>query len=382
MHTAVREERQDHRRVAALVVVSLGLHVGAALFLSGRPPPAPGPRTPMRLESLAWTEVAPEPEPEPEPATTPPEQRPRPTPLQKKKNQPVAERPQVTAETPAAGSGEGGGEDLPSSNAGLPGGATRDGARPSLLPSEAFAMSLGTGGVSEAVRGTTITNRPDELPDQEAVNAYNADKIQRRLNTELRQHVGAAAIAVGNVPGHFKNYQRAMRGALPAANIEMSPFAGQFAADVLLGSMTAPSAQASRKVADSAMGRAIMNGTGSGPNAEDQRFREAGMQMMAFGEGIRERVQSVRLRTVLEMTTDATGALADVSIVEKSGDPKFDESVLHFSRKVARKLPDSDDKMLGSTWWKSLWQFTFEPPDVRVRLLNAWRVEGEPTQLQ
>jgi hypothetical protein len=48
---------------------------------------------------------------------------------------------------------------------------------------------------------------------------------------------------------------------------------------------------------------------------------------------------------------------------------------LHFSRKVARTIPENDDKLLGSTMWRTRWQFTWEPPDVRVRLINAWRLD-------
>ncbi len=364
-----------------MLVVSLLLHGALALWLTRieLAPPVRA-RAAMQLDELAWVETQ---EPEPE---TPEEQPTPPTPVEQrqpvKKRQPAA---QATIEpSPAAASGN-----TESDVPGAPGtGESTEPQEPkkraTLVPGERFSMSLGTGGVTEAQRGTTLHNRPGEQPDQESLNAYTSERLSRQINSELRQHIGAAAVAVGNVPGHFKGYEKAMRGALPKAKIDMSPPGALIAKDIALGMLTAgaPSAEASNKVANSPMGRSISNGAVITPNIEDQRFRESGMQMMAFGEAMKEAVSKEKLRTVLEMTTDATGALADVSIIEKSGDPRFDESVLHFSRKVHQQLPDSDDMRLGTSWWKSQWQFTFEPPDIRVRLLNAWRVEGSAPAMQ
>jgi hypothetical protein len=45
---------------------------------------------------------------------------------------------------------------------------------------------------------------------------------------------------------------------------------------------------------------------------------------------------------------------------------------------VFRVLPDDDEKALGTDWWSTKWQFTWEPPDVRVRLLDAHRLPPTP----
>jgi len=369
----VREERKDTGRVAALLALSVLLHMVLLYWFSTRETPAP-----VRTnQPMTWIDSEPaqeEAKNEPQPAA--PEVKPEIK--QQKKQQSKATAEALTSDAPP-------GNDSPGAViTTIPGG---DGPvvvqRPNLLPSDSFSKSLGTGGAYDTPRGSTMRNSPDEMPDQESLNAYTGDKLARQINSSLKEQIGANAIAVGNVPGHFKFYEKAMRGALPKANIDITPMAaGDIAKEVLATAFTTgrPSPEAAAKVADSPMGRSIMNGVGGGPNVEDQRFRESGMQMMAMGEAVKAQISRVRLRTVLEMTTDPNGDLEDVAIVEKSGDPKFDESVLHFSRKVARKLPDSDEKMLGTTSWRSRWQFTWEPPDVRVKLLNAWRVDDVSAQ--
>jgi hypothetical protein len=253
--------------------------------------------------------------------------------------------------------------------------------RPNLTPSSGFAMSLGTGGVEEPVRGSTVRNGPGEAPDQRSLNEYTGEVLTRKLNSDLAEQVGLAGVEVGNVPPHFKRYEQAMRSALPGAKIDRTPLTGKEVVGEIAGVLfnNGPSAEASKKVADTPLGRSVTNNTVMSPNVDDQRFRESALQLLAQTENVKERITKERLRTVLEVTTDARGVLAEVNIVERSGDPKFDESVLHFSRKVARTIPDSDDKLLGTSLWRTRWQFTWEPPEVRVRLLNAWRIGTDPS---
>lgn len=224
-----------------------------------------------------------------------------------------------------------------------------------------------------------MRNGPGEAPDARALNEYTQEVLTRRLNSDLQQEVSAAAVAVGNVPGHFQRYSEAMRRALPKANLRTTDVATSLG-EMALATLTTkqPSATAANKVADSPLGRSTSNNSTMLIQAEDQRFREQMMQSMAHMETVKESLSQPRLRTVLEMTTDPSGALAHVSIIEKSGDIQFDESVLHFSRKIARELPETDDKMLGHFLWKSRWQFTWEPPQVKVRLLTVWRLRDDP----
>lgn len=373
MCTEVQDKR-DRSRLLTLIGVSVVLH--ALLFWSlARLEPAVIVRNkPAELE-LAWVESRPAPTPEPEQAPTQP-------PLKAEKNEvDPKKKKKVTQAAPPTGSGQpdrgaiveagpqvGERGDLPLAT------------RPRLTPSEGFSMSLGTGGREEPVRGSTVRNGPGEAPDPRSLNEYTGEVLTRKLNDDLQQEVGMAAVGVGNVPSHFKRYENAMRSMLPKSTIDRTPLSGGDIARDVAGIMfnPGPSAEAARKVTDTPLGRSVASQSVMSPNVEDQRFRESSMQMLAQTENLKERITRARLRTVLEVTTDANGTLADVSIIERSGDARFDESVLHFSRKVARAIPDNDDKMLGTSMWRTRWQFTWEPPDVRVRLLNAWRVKSGP----
>lgn len=367
------DDRVNQRRFVALLGASLAFHV--ALLWFARPPAAPPRSAGIELE-LAWVETRPDAlEPAPTPEVTLPAARVAAT------SAPLASRkkPSTVTATPPGG-GESGAPLATAAEAGARGDLPVA-ARPSLTPSAGFALSLSPGVAEDTPRGTTVRNGPGEAPDQASLNDYTGEKLTRQLNSDLAQEVGLAAVAVGNVPGHFKRYERAMRAALPNAKIDKTPpSAGDLLRDVA-GIMfnEGPSAEAAKRVADSPIGRSVAAQNVMTPNVEDQRFREGALQLMAQSEALRERATRARLRTVLELTTDPSGALADISIVERSGDPRFDESVLHFSRKVSRSLPDNDEKLLGAATWRTRWQFTWEPPEVRVKLLNAWRVAGEPS---
>ncbi len=366
------QDRRHLRRFLTLVGVSAVLHALLFWSLLQREPVVPVHQA-MELE-LAWVDATPATTKEPEPQAAQPQQLPKSTTAKPKKK--TAEPSQAVVSTqqesgPSTGSTPSVGErgDLPLAT------------RPSLTPSAGIIFRLGPVSDGEPSRGTTVRNGPGEAPDQRSLDEYTGEVLTRKLNDDLRQEVGLAAVGVGNVPTHFKRYESVMRAALPKSKIDRTPMStGDVARDVagvLFNNGT--SAEAARKVTDSPLGRSVQNQTAMVPNVEDQRFRESALQLMSQTENLRERASKARLRTVLELTTDATGALADVSIIERSGDARFDESVLHFSRKVARTIPDSDDKLLGTSMWRTRWQFTWEPPEVRVKLLNAWRVVGGPS---
>ncbi len=369
------EDKRDRSRLLTLIGVSVVLHALVFWSLALLEPAVIERNKPVEME-LAWVETRPAPPPAPEPEVAPP----RP-PVKTEKSKTDKMKKPVTEAAPPIPNGP------PDQGAvvqtGPQVGERGDfplATRPSLTPSEGFSMSLGTSGREEPVRGSTVRNGPGEAPDPRSLNEYTGEVLTRKLNDDLQQEVGMAAVGVGNVPNHFKRYENAMRSMLPKSTIDRTPMsAGDIARDVA-GIMfnNGPSAEASKKVSDSPLGRSVASQSVMSPNVEDQRFRESSMQMLAQTENIKERITRARLRTVLEVTTDANGILSDVSIIERSGDSRFDESVLHFSRKVARTIPDNDDKMLGTSMWRTRWQFTWEPPDVRVRLLNAWRVKSGP----
>ncbi|MFT3709891.1 MAG: TonB family protein [Archangium sp.] len=365
----------DQRRFAALVVVSVALHAGALAVVANVKPAGStlGQSRPIEMEFLLD-------EPKEE-QPTPPQPQPPPAPIAAlqpvKKKEKENTNPPPSTQTPSGPVAEG--PQAPPSSAGV--GQRGDlpvASSPSLVPSTGFIMTLGPAGTNDSGRGSTVRNGPGEQPDQAILNEYTGEVLTRKLNSQLREDVGLAAVEAGNVPVHFKRFESAMRKALPNAKIDKTPMTGKEVLGEVANVMfnNGPSAAAQNKIANSPTGRSVQNQNVMMPNVDDQRAREGAMAMLAQTENIKERVQRPRLRTVLEVTTDASGALADVSIIEKSGDERFDESVLHFSRKVARSIPESDDKLLGATMWRTRWQFTWEPPEVRVRLLNAWRLDN------
>lgn len=351
----------------ALVALSLLLHAVVFVLLSRSAPPATTAKRPVEME-LQWIDV----EPPPGPAVTrQPEPRVTKAPSTKRAVAPVAsaraeQRDGTPGATQAGGTPDVGLRgDLPLAKG------------PDLAPGLGFVMRMPEARDGEPSHGATVRNGPGEVIDESVAREYEGEVLTRKMNADLLADVSRAASAVGTVPPHFRRLESAMREKIKTAKIDRAPrSAGETALDVAKVALAPTiSAEAARRVADTPLGRSIQMGTVPTPNVEDQRFREGALQMMARTEAIKEAATAPRLRTVLEVTTDASGAVAEVTVLEKSGDREFDESVLHFSRKVARGLPDDDDaRGLGTNWWKTRWQFTWEPPEVRVRLLDAQRL--------
>lgn len=251
---------------------------------------------------------------------------------------------------------------------------------PGLTPSASLVYGLVGASASEPSRGATLRNGPGEVIDEAVAREVEGERLTRRLDRELLGDVGAAAVGAGTAPAHFRRAESTMRAALAGQELDRTPLTGKALVEDVAKTLFAAgiSDSAARRVADSPLGASVQRQAGSVPNADDNRFREQGLQLMAGVEALKERARAARLKTVLQLTTDPTGAVAEVTVVERSGDPRFDESVLHLSRKVFRRLPEDDEKALGSTWWQTKWQFTWEPPDVRVRLIGAHRLPASP----
>jgi hypothetical protein len=110
--------------------------------------------------------------------------------------------------------------------------------------------------------------------------------------------------------------------------------------------------------------------------------REMGKAMQQFGamEALVASAQRARLRTVIELRQDRDGALAEAVFLERSGDAKFDEFVLHEARKVVRSRGEVEDGAESpyKEGWRSVWAFTWEPPKVKAKLLRVLRGHPPP----
>jgi outer membrane biosynthesis protein TonB len=361
-----------------VLLASLALH---ALLLWGWSREEPAPRPPP-LARLQWVDVepvaeAPQVAPAPPAAASTPVVPPPSAPRKKKKPGEV----EAAASAPAAGS------DAPTQASGTIGtseaGDLPVARRPNLNPGLGVVLGMPPAADAEGPRGTTVRNGPGEEPDPVAAREYAADTAARNLNAALSEELGKAAIAVGTVPGHFRRAEDSMRAIAKKGKVEVTEkTSGEGAREVAQMLLTGGiSPEAARAVTDTPLGYSIANQNVSGPTVDDQRFRESAMALMGATEELKKRVTEPRLKAILELVTDPYGTVANAVVLQKSGDRKFDESVLHLSRKAFRALPDNDEKALGASWWKTVWQFTWAPPpfpgtpaDVRVKLLDAHRI--------
>ncbi len=372
---APEPRRSEASPLVGMVVVSAVVHLGVLLAVRLTPPE---PRVSRPAE--AWVEistVAPEPErvlPEPSPVRPPQEKR--------KSTKPSAAAPRAsgTREAPPANGALVSDTPLATSESGPPVATQGAPTKPNLAPGIGVVMRMGEAADAEDTRGTTLRNDPRDLPDQQAVAEYEAEKANRQLQLDLASDVARVQQASGNLPRYFSNFRRALEDASDAAKPKLEADSQRRQVLNVLGAAadptrSKPSDEAIKRVSDTAFVQNQRIGNPSLPG-DQQQFNQAVAQMFTATERIREQATSAQLRTVISLTTDARGFLADASIEERSGDRTFDESALHLSRKVARDLPDTDDKALGSTWWRSRWVFTWEPPRMRVRFLEATPIRG------
>ena len=121
------------------------------------------------------------------------------------------------------------------------------------------------------------------------------------------------------------------------------------------------------------VGRTLERGAPQAGDSHDQAMLQAGMQSMAFTAIIKDSASRPRLKTVLMLRQDGDGALAETTVLEKSGDTEFDEFVVHQARKVVRDQGDTSEAggAPSAVGWSSVWQFTWEPPQLKVKLLRV-----------
>ncbi|MBL8919379.1 MAG: energy transducer TonB [Myxococcaceae bacterium] len=356
------------RRGLGAIGLSLGVHAlaGVVLWLMPEPPPRA-----EATAALTWIDVPAlvvQPPPAPPVRVEPPApSRTRPT----KRSSTTVASPAAPAPAPTAG---GTGIDTPLAESGS-GPIAAPSKRPSLVPRAGFVMSMPEAYDAEDSRGTTLHNEPMDQPDEVAVREYEAEKAGRKLSLDLATDVARAQQGAGRLPGFFGSVSRSLEEAAANEKVAVSKDSERAQALNALGSVldptrTKPTDTAVQRVAETAFVQNARIGNPALPG-DQQQFNQAVAQSFTRLESIKDQLSAPRLRTVVTLTTDPRGVLADASISERSGDRTFDESALHLSRKVMRKLPESDEKALGTSWWRSRWVFTWEPPRMKVRLLEA-----------
>jgi hypothetical protein len=250
---------------------------------------------------------------------------------------------------------------------------------------------LGSGEEGEAA-GRTLRNGPGEEPDALAVREYTAERNKAKLDDQLGEMVAAVQRQTGLVDPYFTRLQADLSTGFKGAHVELSErTAAQTFTQEVVDTYTGPASQfgktgnpmsdpeQARPFNESSFGRTLERGGNQLGDAHDQRMLEAGMQSMAFTQVIRDSASRPRLKTVLMLRQDGDGALAETTVLEHSGDSEFDEFVIHLTRKVVRDQGDTSETGGGPSalGWSSVWQFTWEPPQVKVKLLRVVRPPKE-----
>lgn len=380
------QKQREQNRGAWAIALSLVLHALLALWMVFGDHERPQGPVVSHAIVVEIIEVEPPKAPEPERAEAP---APAPAPQKKDKKKTAAPIEAVVVPEQVAGD-----KGAPEKTDQAP---IADAPRTvTLQPSLGVVLpGLGTG-ERELSKGKTIVNGPGEEPDAVALREYTEDTIKRRLDEDLLNGAAAARARSGLMDPYFTRLGSKLNDGLGKAGVELRERkAGEILREEVFGTWqeTASrygkdgnplnSADEERRVVESGFGRQAgvgqVNGL-SGGDANGQREMAKAMQQFGAMEAIVASAQRARLRTVIELRQGRDGALAEAVFLERSGDVKFDEFVLHQARKVVREQGEIDpgDETPFKEGWRSVWAFTWEPPKVKAKLLRVLR--GQPTQ--
>ncbi len=317
---------------------------------------------------------------------------PKPAAVKQATKQPPPERPKVVASAAAEPEKVTG---APSAQITEHADSPRQGS-PFLVPRLGTVMpGLGTGAHENERSGYTLRNGPGEEPDEAAVREYTALRAQKRINDYLGELLGKAQRESGIVAPYFTHLQANLVQGFKGVDVKLTKRStATMLREELVETYTEPAQrfaktgsplandEQARQFSDSSLGRTLDRGGIPGGDVHDQRMLQAGLQSMAFTAVIRDSAARPRLKTVLMLRQDGDGALAEATVIEHSGDSEFDEFVLHLSRKVVRNQGDTSEQggAPSALGWSSVWQFTWEPPEVKVKLLRVIQAKGPPVQ--
>lgn len=372
--------RKERRLGGAMLLVSLALHGLVALWAVSRPRPVPPPppHQAIELEMVVVAPKAPAPKEVAPAAVVPPAAAPKtkakaaeappapPAPVAaaapSTANMPLTDSPSATFVVPA-----------PSPN----GPSAKLLPRVGLVAPDALAQGRGVG------TGVTTRNSPDELPDPVAMKDYRNEQTGRALQKMAEGMAAASRVGISPPHPYFGQLGSSFREGLSKGNVAHRQLTtGEAIADSVeswrkpaeqfaRNSNPGISADEAKRHQQRSLARAAerVNATGDVNNG---RWLEGGAQMMGSIQAIFEASSRERLRVVVELVQDQTGALAVVNIMESSGDTQFDDYVVHRVRRVVRDRGEVEAGVPGfGRGWRSVWRFTYEPPKVGATLLQV-----------
>jgi hypothetical protein len=376
------------RRLPWALIASVLLHALLLAFVLWRTSEErPNPAGPKPLEvDLVMVPPAAAVAPATAQKAEPPTARPQPPKAHKPARKPASTSPSEVAKVaPVAPSGVAAASSEPADS-------PRQGDSNSFLVPRVGTMlpGLGKGGDENEASGHTRRNGPGEEPDQAAVREYTAERAKERLDNQLGEMVADAQRKNGLVDPYFTRLQAELVAGFQGSKVQLSSRTTQEAfQQEVVGSYVDPAQrfaktgnpmadpEQARQFNESSFGRLLERGGSQLGDSHDQRMLEAGMQSMAFTQIMKDSVSRPRLKTVLMLRQDGNGALAETTVIERSGDKEFDEYVLHLTRKVVLVQGDTSESggAPSALGWSSVWQFTWEPPQVKVKLLRVLRAK-------
>jgi hypothetical protein len=383
-------KHRQPRRLHWALFASVLLHALLILWVVLAPPEASKPPKGSQAIEMDLVMVAPPPAPVPEQVA------PQPKPVTKQASKaPSAPKQPKPAAAPAAVAEPERVATAPSAPIGEQADSPRQ-SSPFLVPRVGTVMpGLGDGTHESEAAGRTVRNGPGEEPDAVAMREYTAERAAKRINDQIGDLLGKAQRENGMVDPYFTQLQTGLTEGFKGVDVKLSKRStGAMLREEVVETYTKPAErfaktgsplendEQARQFSDSSFGRTLERGGIPGGDVHDQRMLQAGLQSMAFTQVIKDSASRPRLKTVLMLRQDGDGALAEATVIEKSGDSEFDEFVLHLSRKVVRSQGDTSEKggAPSALGWSSVWQFTWEPPQVKVKLLRVMKPKGPELQ--
>ncbi len=338
-------EGRAMKRLAAALVLSAVFHAGVLAATKPKPVPVKTPEPPPAVE-LEVVEVEPPPVPVEAPKVEAPAK------LVKRRAAPVHPEPVVVAEPQSSPSEVEG----PVAVADAPRDVT-------LVPKDpAVALPL-----PELPKGTTVRNRPEELPDPAALLAYEADTVHRRVDGWAQQTLAAHRVRSGVVSHYFHDLRHRLEDVtkeppafIDPISLKSLPDHGQQAARAWKAGAEryGKTGSAYEKPDDYSglHGVAISEAEKGGEQAT--RFAAsttAAARLRDFGDG----KMGEELIAIVELKQGTNGALADLALIQPSSSIRFDTWVMAQAPKALDGLTDPPDAGVGihPHGMRSIWAF-------------------------
>lgn len=232
-------------------------------------------------------------------------------------------------------------------------------------------------------RSRTIRN--DGLgPDEETKRQYEAEVLQRKLNEELQGHASRARIESGDVPRELNSLRDDLRDAVHGEREFLShaqktePVKTAIKESVVAyldvaeqyGKTGSPfsTPDQTRRLEEGPFARSALQHQPHMGDTHQQGNNNGMLQSMASIGAIMDRARGPKLRTVVELNQLPSGAVASARLLETSGNQDFDKFALETTLNVAERLALDGGAIPP---WRSVWQFVFDPPKVKVDLIDA-----------